>query len=279
MIKAKTKICIFAFFLLLNSNIAFSAKIIPNELPSIKNNLGNFTFLNSYSWYPENAVFAKNLIYSDGVSDSKFEVQIIEFYDKDINSIKNENLDLWIAPKIAFSSAMLKRGKNTVFIDDKKQSIFWRSGHLFVKINFIRNYEDTRDIGDENLLPLNLLDEYLELYPSDCNDGKCEMHSEERWQEWLRKNQTTGEFNRIRNDKKTELLNDFYYQSPIFNAKRDAELSELQKIPGFIEDTNLTSKKPDKDELRDEIRSIQSIFLNKIRDYSLDLAKSMGMGQ
>src|SRR3989344_5367797 len=100
-----------------------------------------------------------------------YSVQVIEFNDKTFN---NEYLDGWITYHVKESKGSFNSDGNIVFTDSRGQSLFWRSEHFYIKITFLRQSKsDTREINDKEVFPSELLNNYLELYPSDCYKTGC----------------------------------------------------------------------------------------------------------
>lgn len=112
--------------------------------------------------------------YLDKNSQSKFKVQIKEFENE-------KKLNSWLRNKVENSFNNYTINTNLVFVDENKNYAFWRSGNLSIQIIAIKKglseEEELISISElrkeSPVFPDSLFNEYLEKYPSNCNDEGC----------------------------------------------------------------------------------------------------------
>ncbi len=111
-------------------------------------------------------------------TDTEYSAQIIHYNKKIFNS---EYLDGIIGVSIKESRGTLNYNDNIIFIDKRNSYVFWRSGPFYIHINSKRNDLTIEEIrrGEEESgeFPEKLIEEYLEVYPSDCTEEHCSIHN------------------------------------------------------------------------------------------------------
>jgi hypothetical protein len=145
-----------------------------NGVEIIEDDIGDYKLKSSTSNF-DDFVPIYTTQYYNSITNNLVEVQLYEF--------NGSRLDKWITTYIIKANGNLNINGNIVYIGKDNKYIFWRTGQIFIRISEKHPQAVTQEVqvdsnGIENF-DEDITLEYLNIYPSDCDEEECVIEKEE----------------------------------------------------------------------------------------------------